>query len=266
MSNLISIWENRLPKENTNFDNIKLLIGGVIDHYESRINAENEKNKNIHFLLTAETMLIKQLDSKLNASNYWPLNNTFKLTEDYINLNCDNEIKRLNTVLLELEQEHVENLPAIENNKKIYQGLMDMMSKFKIPTSQQVYGYENPRSRTKKYYNQHASWPSEIAASIVRNDNYGTAVTSIKSKIETIERVRKEKLAEVRKREQDRLKLEREKFDVMELARYQVKYNLDATATWYTILSKIECMDGYSDNNAELQKDYEFVESKISGY
>jgi hypothetical protein len=192
------------------------------------------------------------------------------LTEDYINLNCDKEIKRLNDVLLELETEHAGNLPAIENNKKIYQGLMDIMTKFKIPTSQQIYGYEHPRSRTKKYYEQHASWPSEIQASIVRNDNYDAAVASIKSKIETIERVRKEKLAEVRKQEQDRLKLEREKIDVMELARYQVKYNLDATATWRTILDiisdKIEYTGEHSVKNAELQTDYDFVESKIYEY
>ena len=108
-------------------------------------------------------------------------------------------------------------------------------------------------------------WPSEIKSCIKIDDGYQRAVDTIKQKIETVEKLRKDKIAEFNKLEVQRLAAERTQADLMELARYQVKYNLEATANWYEVMDKIQSMDGYLDD-VDLYADYDFVETKISRY
>lgn len=268
MSNLISIWESRLPKENSNFNNIKLLIGEVIDHYEERINAENAQNEHIHFLFGAKQMEIRPIEIELTENEYWPnnsYNNFITITLEHINKVCDKKIACFNAALLEIEKLHTENLTAIENNTKIREGLMDLLLRLGMKPTQRTYGRKTPQSRVNTYYDEVMSWPSEIKTFIKIDDGYKNIVDSIKRKIETVERLRKDKIVEFNILENQRLAAEKAQADRMELARYQVKYNLEATANWYEVMDKIESMDGYLDD-VDLRADYYFVETKINGY
>lgn len=268
MSNLISIWESRLPKENNNFNNIKLLIGEVIDHYEKRINSENAQNEHINFLFGAKQMEVKYIEVKLTENEYWPnssYDNFIPITLEHINKVCDKKIACFNAALSEVEKLHEENLTAIENNTKIREGLMDLLLRLGMKTTQRTYGRKTPQSRTNTYYDETMWWPLEMKTFIKIDDGYQSIVDSIKRKIEIVEKLRKDKIAEFNKLENERIINEKIQIDRMELARYQVKYNLEATANWYEVMNKIQSMDGYLDD-VDLCADYDFVETKISRY
>jgi hypothetical protein len=268
MTNLISIWESRLPKENNNLNNIKLIIGEVIDHYDKLENAKAASNDKINFLFDAKQMEVKPIEVNLTESVYWPNNSydTFiPITIERINKVCDEKIACFNSALLEIEKLHTENLVAIENNTKIREGLMDLLLQLGMKTTQRTYGRKTPQSRTNTYYDETMWWPLEMKTFIKIDDGYQSIVDSIKRKIEIVEKLRKDKIAEFNKLEVQRLAAERTQADLMELARYQVKYNLEATANWYEVMDKIQSMDGYLDD-VDLCADYDFVETKISRY
>jgi hypothetical protein len=154
MANL-SIWESHRPKNIGEFEWTKMLVDELFDsrfakERELRIKSESVKSLDELEIMNFEPIKVDSL--KNFPSGYDPRTYNYQndnYTESMINSICTAAINHSNQRLEQATKQHELNLPAVQNNLKIKEGIVKMMEKFGVKGSWSTYEYKTSRSRTK---------------------------------------------------------------------------------------------------------------------
>lgn len=240
----ISIWNSSRPKGITDLEWAKSLLNELLD---LQIKSEKEKlNKELgtKSLFDLEKMPI----NVIQLGNYKAFPRGFENsyygsvqyeTESSITSVCERAIREYDSILERCKVEHEANLPAIENNKKIVEGISLMMDKFGIRGSWSEWKYPSSRSRTKKEESVSCQWKSEVLRFVPTNDGLSAIESWHKRMIEEIEKWKIKKLQELTEKVKAREQEEAAKKSSRLLAQLQVKYELNSDTDWKDILETI---------------------------
>lgn len=241
----ISIWNSSRPKGITDLEWSKQLLDELLD---LQIKLEKEKlNKELgtKSLFDLEKMVIdivsvgnyKSFPSGFESSNYY--GSEKYETESSITSVCERAIAEYSTILEDCKIRHEQNIPAIENNKKIVEGIKLMMEKFGVRGSWTEWRYPSSRSRTKKEETVHCRWLTEVNKFIQTNDGFGQVETWYKTRMDEIEKWKIKKLQELDEKKRKLATEEETKKKNRLLAQFQVKYELSPDSDWKDILETI---------------------------
>lgn len=154
--------------------------------------------------------------------------------------------EKYKSLLTDIENVHNTNIPRIENNKLLREKITLMMTAVGIsPTWSQ---YEIPKGkRTKQWITHLAGYDEDLRRNVKIDDGYAVAARSVDSCLKDIDRIFNELKAGIAKEEQKKLAEEKERAKTLWLAKMQVKYSLDETASIEDVLSTILSKDKYLD-------------------
>lgn len=250
------------------------VIQEVMEAAKNEERVEIEKRKATSSLENLETMVIPVKLTDIE----WNFPNKFGFRENYPSQsNIDQVVlnagKYLDSIEQKIEEEHSANIPAIENNQLILNGLLKMMDKFGIKRSWSEFTYSSSRSRTKKWIEKQAEWPSEIRKCISISDGYELKKTTIQKYREQIikfQEVQNKKIADiVKQQETDRKQQE----NLQILAQFRVKYGFDWSASWSDVLDKILSKNKYlhlaywmERNRGDWSEGYDYAQIGIDGF
>lgn len=171
----------------------------------------------------------------------------------------------------DLESIHNFNLPAIENNKQTRKKICDFMATIGIPEDYSTYEYPTPRHKTRQHIKKKAGFCSDIERMIPISDGYDSYARSFKEAEERITQEYNNFIAAIKKSEQEAAKIQEEKNSLMELARFQVKY--ETTGDWNEILDVILEKDKYLrlghcllKNREDWNDGYSYAECGLNGF
>jgi hypothetical protein len=155
---------------------------------------------------------------------------------------CAKAIKHATDLWAEVEKTHIENLPAIENNKQITEYVKALMNKIGILPTFSTYEYKSNRSRTKTQNTHSAGYIDDLRRCVIIDDGYTSAKNQYEYFLKRVEQYRKEQEQRVREEEKKKEAEEKKQRESKELAALVVKYGLDYNCGWpsvkETILSK----------------------------
>lgn len=278
MANL-SIWESSRPKNIGEFEWTKMLVDELFD---SRIAKERElraKSESIKSLDELEIMTfepikvdpLKYFPSGYDSRSYSYQNDNY--TESMINSICTGAISHSTQRLEQATKQHELNLPAIQNNLKIQQGIVKMMEKFGVKGSWSTYEYKSSRSRSKTEVTHHCSWFSEVNRFIKTNDGFSGIESEHK---QFLEKVEKWKIEQTKKLEMKQREIAQQEHAIVKsrtLAQLQVKYGLEPTAEFRDVLdvlldkNKYLCLAYWLEQNRNDWNDgYSFAQIGLDSF
>lgn len=236
MAKNLSIWESSRPKNIGNVAWTKMLIDEL---FEEQIKKEQEqlaKSDSVKSLDELEIMTIEPI--KVDSLKYFPSgydsrsydyqnDNYF---EPLINSICMAAINHSTQRLEQATIQHELNLPAIQNNLKIQQGIVKMMEKFGVKGSWSTYEYKSSRSRSKIEVKHSCSWFSEVSRFIKTSDGFSGIESEHKKFLETIEKWKAEQTKKLQLKQREIEQKEQELVKSRTLAQLQVKYGLPPIA------------------------------------
>jgi hypothetical protein len=160
---------------------------------------------------------------------------------------ADRADRELAAAWTKTEEAHAENVAAIESNRSMRDLLTELMTAAGMPREFKEYGFEAPRSRTRKHYRRDAGWPKDISRAFPVDDGFTKAQ-------QTYERLKDDyaKYREQAEQEQARkaqaLEAERAKRRAdLALAQLIIRYELAEDADWSDALETIRKRDQYLD-------------------
>lgn len=143
----------------------------------------------------------------------------------------------------EIEKIHEDNLENIENNEKLIESIHDFMETIGIKKEYSTFEKPSNRHKNEKWIKRTAGYVGDITRNIPVSDGYKMAIRSC----EDFKKYRTEEynkfIQEIEQQEKEKLKEEKERENIKELARFQVKYNSEGE--WEDILQKIIYKDKY---------------------
>lgn len=145
--------------------------------------------------------------------------------------------------LAQIEAIHAENLPAIENNVATRKKISDFMGAVGITASYSVYELPSPKHRNKQSITKSAGYVVDMDRMIRFSDGYDMAKRGLKDTEDRLTKEYKTLIAAIEKAEKEEAAKTQAKEDLMELARFQVKY--ETTGDWRDVLDKIIWKDKY---------------------
>lgn len=277
MANL-SIWTSNRVKGSTDTEWTKSCINELLD---LQIKTEKERlnrEDGIKSLFELEKMEIKPIgvDSLYSFPSGYESNSYFGKptydTEQKITDICNKAIRRADSILEAAKVQHEANIPAIENNQLIVDGISKLMFKFGIQDSWVEREYKSYRSKPKETTHSQ-QWSGAVNKYIKTSDGFWSIEQQCNSHKETVEKWRTEKLKELAKLQQLAEQELKQKQATMELARFQVKYNLSATSNWEDVLNVILEKNKYlylahylEKNRNDWNDGYWYAETGLGGF
>jgi len=275
----ITIWESNRPKNIGEVEWTKMLVDEL---FEVQIKKERElaaKDESIKSLDELEIMSFEPI--KVDSLKYFPSGYDSRsynyqndnYTESMVNSICTAAINHSTQRLEQATTQHELNLPAIQNNLKIQQGIVKMMEKFGVKGSWSTYEYKSSRSRSKTEVTHHCSWFSEVNRFIKINDGFSDI--EVKHK-QFLEKVDKWKLEQTKKLELKQREIEQKEQAIVKsrtLARLQVKYGLEPTAEFRDVLdvildkNKYLCLSYWLERNrGDWNDGYSFAKTGLHSF
>lgn len=273
----ISIWNSSRPKGISDLEWSKQLLNELLD-LQIKIEKEKlNKDASTKSLFDLEKMPIKSIE----IDNYPSFPRGFESgygttlydTESSITSVCDRAIKKYTEIFDKCKVEHEQNLPAIENNKKIVEGIEAMMEKFGVKGSWSEWNYPTSRSRHKKEEIVSCKWKSEVSRFVPSKDNFGSIELWYKNRMSEVESWKTKKLQELDEKIKSKEKEEAEILNRRTLAQFQVKYDLDPSSDWNRVLIHLLRMDKYlrfahflEENRNDWNEGYHWSEVALEGF
>lgn len=127
-----------------------------------------------------------------------------------------------------LEVQHTANVPVIENNRRVIEQVILIMTNLGIPESRTTYGYATPRARKMTSTTVRAGYLTDLAAACPTDDGYNACkhkLEDFERRLAAYEKTEAEKEAAT-KREEERVLKERQGRAVLEAM--AEKYGCDA--------------------------------------
>lgn len=183
----------------------------------------------------------------------------------------ENAQKAIAENLTDIEAIHVANAPALANNLETSKKIRDFMGAIGIPETYHVYELPSSRHKVKQQVAKSAGYRTDIVRCIPVTDGYDSskgaafaAQARLKKEYDTL-------IAAIVKVEQEAEKKAKADASIMELARFQVKY--ETMGDWLDILNIIITKDKYlrlghflSRNRADWSDGCDYAEHGINGF
>lgn len=243
MANL-SIWTSHRVNGSTDTEWTKECIIELLDLQIKQEKERLNREDGIKSLFELEKMEIKtiKVDSLYSFPSGYESTSYYGKptydTEQKITDVCNKAIRRADSILEAAKVQHEANIPAIENNKLIADGISKLMDKFGIYDSWKTTEYKSYRSKPKETTHSQ-QWSGAVNRYIKTNDEFSSIERQCNSHKETVEKWRTEKLKELVKLQQLAEQELKQKQATMELARFQVKYDLPADSDWNDLLELV---------------------------
>lgn len=193
----------------------------------------------------AEIKKIPSLNFGYNLSSYFKNNyisyNSTRLS--HVEQAYANFQKFLAETRRDIESIHTFNLPSIENNIQTRKKICDFMSAIGISDSYTVYELPSSRHKVKQKINKRAGYCSDIERCIPISDSYDSYIRACNEAEARFKKEYDTLIAAIKKADQEAEKAQKEKENVLELARFQVKY--ETTGDWNDILNIILSKNKY---------------------
>lgn len=274
----LSIWGRGQAKDLTDTEWTKECINELLDLQIKQEKERLNREDGIKSLFELEKMEIKEIkvDSLYSfPSGYESTSYYGKATydtEQKITDICEKAYRRMNAILDSAKVQHEANIPAIENNKLIVDGIIKLMAKFGISDSWVEREYKSYRTKPKETTHTQ-QWSGAVNKYIKTSDGFWSIERQCNSHKEQVEKWRTEKLKELAKLQQLAEQELKQKQATMELARFQVKYNLAATSDWQDVLSVILEKNKYlylahylEKNRGDWNDGYYYAKTGLEGF
>ena len=85
----------------------------------------------------------------------------------------------VNKIRAEVEKLHAENLPALENNQRVFEIVENFMRDVGIPATYSSMELKTPRSKTKTSITRRSGWNEDLIRTCVRNDGYAQQMKAL---------------------------------------------------------------------------------------
>lgn len=275
----ITIWESSRPKNVGEIEWTKMLVDELFDvqiKKERELAAKSESIKSLDELeiITFESIKVdplKNFPSGYDSRSYNYQNDNY--TESMITSICTAAINHSTQRLEQATIQHELNLPAIQNNLKIHQGIVKMMEKFGVKGSWSTYEYKSSRSRNRSEVTHHCSWFSEVNRFIKTTDGFSGIEVEHKQFLERIEKWKVEQTKKLELKQREIAQQEHAIVKSRTLAQLQVKYGLEPTAEFRDVLdvlldkNKYLCLAYWLEQNRNDWNDgYSFAESGLYSF
>ena len=162
----------------------------------------------------------------------------------------------------EAERQHEANIPAIENNNRIINGVFNLMERLGVSKEISEYTYKTTRHRSKEWVKRTADWPSEVRYFVPTNDGFAAIEQKCKVQINEIEKWKKDRLAEIELAERKNL-IEKQKAEEHVLFyKLCAKYDIVPTPQvyWENVIEKIINKVGSVEDLSAIKRYFHFDE------
>ena len=279
MAKNISIWESNRPKNIGNVAWVKMLVDELFEDQMKKEQEQMTKSDSVKSLDELEIMSFEPI--KVDSLNHFPSGYDSRsynyqndnYTESMINSICTAAINHSTQRLEQATIQHELNLPAIQNNLKIQQGIVKMMEKFGVKGSWSTYEYKTNRSRTKTEVKHSCSWFSEVNRFIKTGDGFSGIESEHKQFLERIEKWKVEQTKKLEAKLQAEEQKEQAIVKSRTLAQLQVKYGLEPDAEFRDVLdvlldkNKYLCLAYWLERNrGDWNDGYSFAETGLDSF
>jgi hypothetical protein len=280
MSNKLTIWDSRREKTQTDFEWTKELINEILDAQVQKEKEKLNQEDKVKSLFELKVMPIedikvdslKSFPSGYESTNYWGQTYQY-LTVESIENRCQQGLKDIELILASAEKQHQKNIPAIENNTQIVDGIDKLMQKFGIKRTYSEYTYKSSRSRTKDWITQSCQWPLEVLRFIKKTDSYQTIVNQCDAQRKKIEEWKVKKLKELEEVQKVKQQEEQKLLETRLLAQMQVKYGLGPTTDWQDVRDVLLNKNKYlhlaywlERNRGDWNDGYSYADTGLDGF
>jgi len=215
-------------------ENARKAVDTLENHFEHLTKVANTTTGKIMPVKRCEkTATLSAPISSYEKSGYYPYSIT--LSAEKV---CEKALAEVEAAIAEDRATHEANKPALENNIALSKNVSLMMTNMGIPETYSVFEW-NKRGTKRVEDRRSAGWKLDLARVCVCSDYIEECERRYSEKIKAIaEYKRKREAAEAAKKAEEE-KIENAKKEAKELAMYLVKYNLDATDSWGSVLAVI---------------------------
>jgi hypothetical protein len=238
-----------------------------LDKFIDESNIQESKTDSIEWILTANKMPVKTIETEplkrfpdghlTNGHSSWIKFDNVETVNRYYEIG----IKHVDSSLKEAEKQHEANLLAIENNKRVIEGIDNLMGKFGILKEWSEYCYKTSRHRSKEWVKSSAIWPSEVRKTIPTTDAFEAIKRNCASKIAEIEQWKTARLAEIDLAEQKKLIEKCKAEETVLFYKLCAKYDITPTQVdWEIVIGKIIIVDGSTEDLTSIKQYFDFDE------
>lgn len=250
-------------------ETLKADIVKLLDKFIAESVAQESKTDTIGWLLAAGKMAIKPIEVESlkrfpdgYVSSGYSANRIKFDNIETVNRYCEIGIKHVNSILKEAERQHEANIPAIENNNRIINGVFNLMERLGVSKEISEYTYKTTRHRSKEWVKRTADWPSEVRYFVPTNDGFAAIEQKCKVQINEIEKWKKDRLAEIELAERKNL-IEKQKAEEHVLFyKLCAKYDIVPTPQvyWENVIEKIINKVGSVEDLSAIKRYFHFDE------
>lgn len=248
-------------------EQLKIEIDKLLDKFIDESNIQESKTDSIEWILTANKMPVKTIETEplkrfpdghlTNVHSSWIKFDNVETVNRYYEIG----INYVNSILKEAEKQHEANIPAIENNKRIIEGIDNLMGRFGILKEFSEYCYKTSRHRSKEWVKSAANWPSEVRKTIPTTDAFEAIKRNCASKIAEIEQWKTTRLAEIVKAEYAKNLEQRKAEESVLFYKLCAKYDITPTQVdWEIVIGKIIIVDGSTEDLTAIKQYFDFDE------